>query len=143
MIKKIIGIAILAITALFILIQLVPYGHNHTNPPVTNAAQWSSPEAQAVAERACYDCHSNQTTWPWYSNIAPMSWLVQHDVEDGRRHLNFSQWGQGRQRTRDIPEVLRRGNMPPAVYLILHPDANLSDSEKQLLLQGLPGVANK
>lgn len=137
MLKKI-GIALLIIVGLFLVIQLVPYGRDHSNPPVVNDAPWGSPEAKAIAQRACYDCHSNETTWPWYSNVAPMSWLAQNDVQEGRRILNFSTWGQGEQETGEIREVVREGAMPPLQYTILHPSANLSAAEKETLLQGLP-----
>lgn len=70
------------------LIQLVPFGHSHTNPTATKEPDWDSPGTASLFHRACYDCHSNRTTWPWYSNVAPVSWLVQRDVNGGRRHLN-------------------------------------------------------
>ena len=76
--------------ALFLLVQAVPYGRSHTNPPTTAEPTWNSPETRELAARACFDCHSNLTTWPWYSNIAPVSWLVQRDVTGGRSALNFS-----------------------------------------------------
>ena len=88
--KWILGI-IAAAVVLFGLIQLVPYGRNHTNPPVGTEPNWISDQARAVTVRACYDCHSNETTWPWYSNVAPISWLIQRDVEEGRGIINFSE----------------------------------------------------
>jgi hypothetical protein len=75
---------VIARVFLFIAIQFVPYGHDHANPPVQAAPKWSSPPVRELAARACFDCHSNQTVWPWYSNIAPISWLVYHDVQEGR-----------------------------------------------------------
>ncbi len=89
--KIILGAAGVLVVGL-IAIQLVPYGRNHTNPPVQSEPNWDSPETRALAERACFECHSNETAWPWYSNIAPVSWLVQHDVDEGREKLNFSEW---------------------------------------------------
>ena len=83
-----------------ILIQFLPYGHDHTNPPVTAEPQWNSQQTRDLVTRACYDCHSNQTTWPWYSNIAPISWLIQHDVEEGRSRLNFTEWNAASARNR-------------------------------------------
>ena len=76
-------------------IQLVPYGRAHTSPPVTQEPPWNRPETRALAVRACFDCHSNQTVWRWYSHIAPVSWLVQRDVDEGRRKLNYSEWDRG------------------------------------------------
>jgi hypothetical protein len=118
-------------------IQLVPYGRNHTNPPVVKEPTWDSPETKALAQRACYDCHSNETTWPWYSNIAPISWLVQRDVDQGRRQLNFSQFDRPPREPGQAAREVQRGDMPPWYYVIAHPNANLSTEEKQALIQGL------
>src|SRR5512134_2904759 len=82
-------------------LQLVPYGRNHTNPPVQSAPQWDSPHTREWFARACADCHSNETVWPWYSNIAPISWLVQRDVDEGRRALNYSEWNRGQKEARE------------------------------------------
>lgn len=116
------------------LIQLIPYGHDHTNPPVVQEPGWDA-QTRAVAQKACFDCHSNETTWPWYSNIAPVSWLVQNDVEEGRDALNFSEWGSRRMESDEISEVLEEGEMPPAQYLLMHPGAQLTPAEEQLLMR--------
>ena len=87
--------ALLGIVGLIVIglvIQLIPYGHNHTNPPVVQEPSWNRPETRAIVKRACFDCHSNETVWPWYSNVAPVSWLIYRDVAEGRQHLNFSEW---------------------------------------------------
>lgn len=86
--------------------------------------------------RACYDCHSNQTVWPWYSNIAPVSWLVERDVNSGRRHLNFSEWEQPGRHAKDVAEQIKEGEMPPWFYRPMHPEARLTDEEKQVLMSG-------
>ena len=86
---KIVRILLLAGLVLFGLIQLVPYGRNHQNPPVVQEPTWADADTRVIAQRACFDCHSNETMWPWYTNIAPFSWLVQRDVEEGRSKLNF------------------------------------------------------
>lgn len=135
--KKIIGAIVFGGLAVFVLIQLVPYGRNHNNPPVIQEVRWPSVEGKQIAQRACYDCHSNESTWPWYSNIAPMSWLVQRDVDEGRQRLNFSEWGRGPQEMREINETIREGEMPPFVYIITHPQAALSSSEKEILIGDL------
>lgn len=121
------------VVGLFVLMQLVPYGRDHTNPPVTAEPSWPSPEVRALAARACFDCHSNETKWPWYTNVAPSSWLVAHDVEEGRRELNFSEWDRKQKHAKDAEEELREGEMPPGVYLPLHPEAKLTDAEKKQL----------
>ena len=103
--KKIFLWLVVGLVALFVLIQLVPYGRNHANPPVVKEPEWVSPQTRQLAKRACFDCHSNESVWPWYSNIAPVSWLVQNDVDEGRRRLNFSEWGRP---IREIDEIGER-----------------------------------
>ncbi len=119
-----------ALALVLLAIQLVPYGRDHLNPPVVAEPPWDSPQTRELFVRACADCHSNQTRWPWYSHIAPVSWLVQRDVEEGRSKLNLSLWGSAKQELDDIPEVIREGSMPPRIYLPTHPEARLSPSEK-------------
>ena len=127
--------AVLLVAALAI--QLVPYGRSHTNPPILQEPAWDSPQTLALAQRACFDCHSNETVWPWYSSIAPISWLAQRDVDEGREKLNFSEWGRGEQEADEIAEVIREGEMPLPIYLLQHPEARLSAAEKQALIDGL------
>lgn len=130
--RALVGVLIGAALLLFALIQLVPYGRNHANPPVVSEPNWDA-QTRAVAKRACFDCHSNETIWAWYSNIAPLSWLIQRDVDEGRRSLNFSEWGNVE--TGEIGETVAEGEMPPTQYLLLHPNAKLTDAEKQLFFQ--------
>jgi cytochrome c551/c552 len=141
MIKKIIGISALVLVGLFLVIQLVPYGHKHSNPPVLQEPNWPHAQTRDLAVRACFDCHSNETVWPWYSNIAPISWLVENDVQEGRSRLNFSDWGNNTGREGhelgEISEVINGGRMPPSYFLIMHPNAKLSAAEKQTLVNGL------
>lgn len=136
-IVRVVILAIIAGLVLFGFIQLVPYGRNHTNPPVASEPNWNSPQTRQLAARACFDCHSNRTTWPWYSNVAPMSWLIERDVNEGRRTINFTNWNGQRQRVREAGETIVRGSMPPFYYIWLHPSGNLSLQEKQQLIQGL------
>ena len=135
--RRIILFLAIGAVVVFALLQLVPYGHDHNNPPVVAEPQWDSPQTRELAARACFDCHSNETRWPWYSNVAPVSWLIQHDVQDGRRQLNFSEWNQPQRAAHEVGEVIGEGEMPPWVYLLLHPSANLSPAEKQALVAGL------
>ena len=137
MAKRIILGVVIGLIAGFILIQFLPYGHDHTNPAVAAEPQWDSPQTRDLVVRACYDCHSNQSTWPWYSNVAPISWLIQHDVQQGRARLNFSQWGTSGRGAGDAAEQVQRGTMPQWYYVLLHPTANLTSAEKQALIQGL------
>jgi len=135
-----IGLVVVVGIAGFLLIQLIPYGHTHTNPPVVKEPNWDSAQTRDLAKRACFDCHSNETIWPWYSNVAPISWLVVHDTEEGRSKLNFSNWGTGRNQ-RDMVESVQRGKMPDPKYLITHPEAKLTPEEKQQLIAGLQAIA--
>jgi cytochrome c551/c552 len=119
-----------------VLIQIIPFGHTHTNPPVTKEPAWNSPDTRALFRRACFDCHSNQTTWPWYSYVAPVSWLVQRDVNGGRRHLNFTEWDRPQRHAKDVAAQVKQGDMPPWFYLPMHPAARLAEAEKQALIDG-------
>jgi len=133
------GIGLGVLVLLFAVIQVVPYGRDHSNPPVRQEPAWDSPETRALAVDACFDCHSNQTSWPWYSHIAPMSWLVQRDVDNGREALNFSEWDH-EQEGEDAAEKVQEGEMPPDYYGWLHPGARLSSEEKQALIRGLQAM---
>lgn len=142
--KRIILFTVIGVVVIALLMQLIPYGHDHNNPPVNAEPNWDSPETRALAQRACYDCHSNETRWPWYSNIAPASWLVYHDVEEGRMHINFSDWDRAEEQHADeFQEVFDENSMPPSQYLLLHPEARLSPQERQKLFNGLMILAKQ
>lgn len=154
---KIVGLVIGVPILIFLAIQLLPVWLLQNNPPVVAEPAWDSPETRALAERACFDCHSNETKWPWFTRIAPASWLATFDTVRGRRELNFSEWGVARsggeaeEGTDDydnysrgereggdeMSEVILSGEMPPAIYLAMHPEAQLTDAEKQQLIDGL------
>ena len=118
-------------------IQLVPYGRDHINPSATMEPMWDSPTTRALTKQACFDCHSNETKWPAYSNIAPVSWLIQRDVNQGRRVLNFSEWERSHQEAVDAVEEVREGEMPPVLYMLMHGHARLNASEREQLTLGL------
>ncbi len=122
---------------LLVLIQLVPYGRDHSNPAVTQAARWPAGPGRQIAVESCYDCHSNLTRWRWYSNVAPVSWLVQHDVEDGRDVLNFSEWDKGQPPLDEVTEQIAGGEMPPRQYTVIHSSASLSSNEEAQLVAAL------
>ena len=128
-----IGIGILG----FALIQLVPFGHEHTNPPTISEPQWSSPEARALVKENCFQCHSNETNWTWYGNIAPASWLIQFDVNEGRDKFNFSDWNNNPMELDELTEAVQEGEMPPVQYWIFHPGARLTEGQKQELINAL------
>lgn len=124
-----------AALVLLVAIQFVPV--DRSNPPVESEVP-ATAEARAVLKRACYDCHSNQTVWPWYSRIAPVSWLVAHDVHEAREHMNFSTWERysGKKRREHLEEAweaVDKGEMPPWFYLPMHPDARLDDADLEVL----------
>jgi hypothetical protein len=121
----------------FILIQFIPFGHEHSNPPVLAEPAWDSPATRTLAQRACFACHGNKTSWPWYSNIAPVSWLVQRDVNNGRARLDFQDWNRLQRVANRAARAVQDGAMPPSYFTWLHPDARLSSAEKQQLAQGL------
>ena len=133
--KKTLLIIIIGGLVLFGLIQLVPI--NRINPPITQEPKWSSPEARALVKQSCFQCHSNETEWPWYSYIAPASWLINFDVVRGRDQFNFSEWDQNPGTLSQMVRNIQRGSMPPMQYTLFHPDAKLNDQQKQALIDAL------
>jgi hypothetical protein len=131
-----VGLGLLVVA---VLLQLLPFGRPGANPPVTRDAPWPNGRARELAVAACYDCHSNQTRWPLYSRVAPFSWLITRDLEQGREELNFSTW-EGGGDAGDAAETIAEGSMPPRWYLPLHRDASLSEEERRLLIQALEGM---
>lgn len=140
--KKMLKIGGGILVLMFVAIQLIrPERTNPVADPqlAVDKQMPVPPPVLAILERSCYDCHSNQTRWPWYSNIAPVSWLVAKDVRDGRRRVNFSEWGSYNQKRRtsklgDISDEVDRGDMPDSKYLMIHRDAVLSAADKDILL---------
>lgn len=122
---------------LFVALQLVPYGRDHRDGLFESEPAWSSPEVRALAERACFDCHSHRTRWPWYAHVAPASWLLQYDVQKGRQAFNFSQWPRSRRHADEAVEEVQEGEMPPPIYTAMHPEAALSTQQRQQLIDGL------
>jgi mono/diheme cytochrome c family protein len=133
--KRLIFFAAGLLLALFLLMQVIPVPR--TNPPVTREVHWDSPQTRALAKRACLDCHSNETVWPWYSNIAPVKFLLANHVAEGREKLNFSQWDQPNEDFEEVDETMKEGEMPPWDYLLPHAEARLSAAETEQLLSGL------
>jgi hypothetical protein len=126
---------LLGLLAAFVFIQLIPVPK--TNPPVTGEIA-APPEVKSVLRKSCYDCHSNETVWPWYSRLAPVSWLLYRDVTQGRRTMNFSAWQQMPQdrqnrRRKGVWDEVASGDMPLWFYKPLHADAKLTDADKATL----------
>ena len=129
------------LTLLFsaIFIQLIPVG-SRENPPVVVEPNWDSSETRLLAQRACFDCHSNETVWPWYSYVAPISWMVVKDVNEGRKVFNFSEWTPAQQaasQPEEAVELVSKNLMPLPYYTILHPEADLTTLERGQLINGL------
>ena len=129
-----------AVTAIAVM-QLVPYGRNRSVPPDGVQVAFDSPRTESLARRACFDCHSNRTKWPWYASIAPVSWRVQSHVDEGREALNFNALDatskSGAEAVEEAGETITEGEMPPADYLLMHPEARLNPAEKSDLARGL------
>ncbi len=123
--------------------QIIPV--DATNPPVEpgQTLEVSMPvprEVKSILKRACQDCHSNLTVWPWYSRVAPVSWFLAYHVSEGRRELNLSEWGSyaARRRERKLKEMceqVTRDKMPLLTYTLGHPQAKLSDQDKRSVCQ--------
>jgi hypothetical protein len=140
--------AALVITA-FALIQLIPVGR--ANPPVMREPVWDSPETRRLVHNACFNCHSNETEWPWYSRIAPVSWVIWYDVTEGRERLNFSEWDRyahaetvdpddpfpPKKLSERIADEIHSGRMPPGTYRLVNPEARLSAAQQAALIAGL------
>lgn len=128
--KKLIAFLVVVIVG----IQFIPV--ERTNPPVQSDIDAPS-DVKAILKKACYDCHSNETNWVWYTKVAPMSFLAVKDVNDGRKHLNFSEWGSYTDKTDkvmdEIWEEVREEQMPPWQYRVLHSEAKLTPEEKSLI----------
>lgn len=126
----------IALVIAFIVAQLVPIAR--TNPPATTEV--AAPiEVDGLLQRACYDCHSNETRWPWYAYVAPASWLVTWDVREGRKELNFSTWGdyapkKQRNKLKELVEMIDEDEMPLWYYRPLHRDAQLTETDRSQLV---------
>jgi heme-binding protein len=127
--------ALLVLVALLVAIQLVPIRRD--NPPVTAPIK-PPKDVEATLRRSCFDCHSHETVWPWYSYVAPVSWLVAHDVHEGRRHMDFSAWADysielKRKKLAGISELVQEREMPLWYYLPMHRNAQLSDDDVSVI----------
>ena len=134
---KVLKWVVLVALVAFAVLQVLPLGRDHSNPPITAEPVWITRDAREVAVAACYDCHSNETRWPWYTDVIPWSWMTERDVERGRAELNFSEWDKPQPALATADETLADDSMPPWRYLLLHPDVVLSDAEKESLVRAL------
>jgi len=134
--------------SLVVLAAIQPIPVRPGNAPVVREPAWDSPETRQLTVQACYDCHSTETHWPWYSYVAPISWITSYDVIEGREALNFSDWDYTPEAESNEPfapktlperiaDEINSGRMPPGTYRLMHPEARLSDAQKQALIEGL------
>lgn len=130
---------LLPVATVVLAMQAVRYPR--TNPPVGRDLV-APPDVKAALHGACYDCHSNETAWPWYTAVAPASWIIHRDVGEGRKRLNFSSWGDYAddpgtlsQKLDEIVKAVSAGDMAPWYYRMLHPDARLSQTQRESLVR--------
>jgi hypothetical protein len=149
--KKTIKLLAIVIIALVVLIQLYKperyFTEEITSDHITKQLPVPS-NVESILKRSCYDCHSNQTKWPWYSAVAPVSWFVISDVSRGRGKMNFSEWGKYSKNKQGIKldnicDEITEGKMPLKQYLYIHKDAVLSQEEKDILCKWSKEEAKK
>jgi Haem-binding domain len=130
--------AVVGIVAMLAM-QVVPYGRSHAKRPITGEPAWSSPRTRELMVRACFSCHSNEVTWPWYSNVAPISWAVSDHVSSGRSSVNYSEFTTGGEKSDETVSVIKNRTMPPPYFTRfgLHSGAKLTDAEVTELVNGL------
>jgi hypothetical protein len=133
----------LSAAVVFIAVQLVH--PDRPNPPVQGDLS-APPAVKDAIVRACYDCHSNQTRWPWYSAVAPVSWWIHYEVKEGRNRMNFSSWtdytsdpGSEDRKLDEIARLTASGSMPPWYYLAMHPTAHLSEADRTAITRWIDG----
>ena len=135
--RKLTGRTLLAVVTGALGIQLVPYGRVHANPPVLQEPAWDSARTRQLFMVACADCHTNGTKWPWYSSVAPVSWLAARHVQERRALFNVSEWSGSNESGEEAAESVMNASMPSWDYKLMHPEARLSAAETEGLVAGL------
>ncbi len=135
--KKFFKVFSISLFISLVIIQFIPSSFSRTNPPITGEPAWDAPATRATFMKACGDCHSNETVYPWYSQIAPVSLLIEDDIRDGRRHFNISEWDKSAHGGDDAAEEVQKGSMPIGLYLLMHSEANLNAADKTKFAEGL------
>jgi hypothetical protein len=141
-VRRVFKLGSLGVLVLLVLIQLVPYGRAHTDPKASQQVRFSDARVQRLFNGACADCHSDHTSWPLYSNVAPVSWLVQRDVDEGRSVMNLSEWDKDHPDLEEVQRVILGGGMPPLQYKVIHGGGRLSSAEKRQLAEGFRQLFN-
>lgn len=149
--KKVIRISLLVLAAIFIIIQFIPNGKPSNQPSpgkdlfeITEIPQ----EVELLLKNACYDCHSQKVKFPWYSNVAPVSWLVARDIKEARENLDFSKWRDVSKKDKlkaldKIGEEVSEENMPMKIYTIMHAEARLTKAERDIVVKWAEDFAEK
>jgi hypothetical protein len=143
--KQKVRYVLLGLLLVLVVGQIAPYPPAE-NPPVGEEVS-APPEVRRILQTSCYDCHSNETVWPWYSFVVPAKWLVRHDVVEGRGHLNFSTWGEysggeASHRLEEVVEMVQEGEMPLGTYVLMHRDAALSQADADRLVEWARNLGN-
>jgi len=139
---RIINIIFILVLLALLGIQFIPV--NKTNPIITQDIETPS-DVKNILRTSCYNCHSNETKWPWYSNFAPVSWMVINDVNDARKRMNFSAWDKlsferKEELKKDIWDEVRQDDMPPTLFTYAHPDAKLGLPQKSIIKKWITGI---
>lgn len=139
---RLVWTGIAASVSVALLIQAVPYGGSTQNPPIVAEPAWDSAATRELAVKACFDCHSNEVEYPWYSEVAPIKWAVQRHVDAGRDDVNYSEWNRNQKKARESAETVEEGSMPPWYYTLVRPGL-LSEGEKRDLIRGLEATLGR
>jgi mono/diheme cytochrome c family protein len=131
----VIAVGLIGAVAMLVFIGLI--SEPVTNPAITEEPAWNVPQTEELARRACYDCHSNEVKVPWYGSVPPITLLVSYDVSAGRSDLNFSEMDRDQPEAHEAGGEVREGEMPPRAYVLMHPEARLTDAERRALAEGL------
>ena len=139
---RIVNIIFIFVLLVLLGIQFIPI--NKTNPIITQDMQ-APVEVKSILRTSCYNCHSNETKWPWYSNFAPVSWMIINDVSDARNKLNFSTWNKisfekKEELMKDIWDEVRQEDMPLTLYTFIHPEAKLDILQKNIIKKWITGT---
>jgi hypothetical protein len=149
--RKVFKITLTCLFAALIVIQFIPANRPTNNPPEGYdffKANEVPAEIETMLRNTCYDCHSQETNYPWYAHVAPVSWLLAKDVREGRHHLDFSNWGslnllKQMDALDDISDEVELGDMPMPIYIPLHPSARLSDADRDKIVTWADDLAER
>jgi len=136
--NKVLGWALVGVAVALVGSQLIPV--DTTNPPADGAMTMPAGDTGQILKAACMDCHSNETVWPWYAHVTPVKFLVADHVNEGRSKLNFSTWGavtpsRQARKLEEVAELVQEGEMPEGTYTWMHPEARLTDAQRQLIVE--------